>query len=192
MDLKSVFIIFLLVSSLIIPNSLSATENKLSLDGVWQTVCSNGLQKTNILQNKSSKYQESFFKDKNCLNESFRFVTLSHFTFESINPNWLNFTYDQIELTIFNELIIKDFNSRNVCGVNTWRLSEPQNITGKACALFNINQASLMPKSGDIKYALFKIIDTRLYYGKLSKNEDGSTPEKRPTEFNINFFQKIE
>lgn len=191
MKLKSGLIIFLLVSFLISTNILFANESTLSFDGLWQTACLNGLQKTNSIQNHSSQYQESFFKDKNCFNESFRFVTQSNFTFDSTHSNWVNFTFSEIQLTVFTNLIINDFNNRSVCGVNTWKLAEPQNITGKACALFNINQASLMPKAGDIKYAIYEIKDNRLYYGKLSKKEDGSTPDKRPTEFNLDFFQKI-
>ena len=90
--------------------------------GLWSTGCQNGLKKEQIYgRNNRVITTESFFQDKNCTDESFRFQTIGLVSFYSVSENiaapenFIDFLYEEIYLTVFKQNVISDFNTRKVC-----------------------------------------------------------------------------
>ena len=159
--------------------------------GFWSTGCQNGLKKEQIYgHNNRVITTESFYQDKKCIDESFRFQTIgfvSYYSSESYSTSetFIDFLYEEIFLTVFKQNVISDFNSRKVCGYTDWARTEAQNITGLKCAVFNLNSPTKIPSAGEIKYGIFQSTEGKLYYGKLTQELNASSPEKRPNQINI-------
>lgn len=159
--------------------------------GFWSTGCQNGLKKEQIYgHNNRVITTESFYQDKNCLDESFRFQTIglvSYYSSENYSTpeNFIDFLYEEIFLTVYKQNVISDFNSRKVCGYTDWATTQAQNITGLKCAIFNLSRPTQIPRAGEIKYGIFQSNDGKLYYGKLSQELNASSPEKRPNQINF-------
>ncbi len=151
--------------------------------GIWIMNCQKGLKKEQIYEpNNRVSTTEFFHQDANCNNESFRFQTIGTVLFNDKNANFIDFTYEDIYLSVFKQNVIDDFNHRKVCGFSNWTLGSPQKITGLKCAIFNYTKETQIPKAGDQKFGIFSISDNKLFYGLNSVYKDGSNPEKRPTQ----------
>lgn len=177
-----------LILALFLMNSLAYANE--ALQGEWTQTCQLGYSKTQIFQDDSSATTEFFYQDKNCKHESFRFQTNGSVKFSAENTTWIHFTYESVQLTLFSLDAIEDFNNRQVCGFSDWQQGVTKQITGLTCALFTVNQNSKIPHSGDSKFGIYKIEDDKLFYGKMTKEKDGSSIEKRPTEFSLDFLIK--
>ncbi|MEQ1721977.1 MAG: hypothetical protein ABL930_02295 [Pseudobdellovibrio sp.] len=146
--------------------------------------CQQGLKKEQIYEpNNRVSTTEFFHQDALCNDESFRFQTIGTIQYNGEDSRFIDFTYERINLSVFKQNVIDDFNKRKVCGFNDWKVSVPQNITGLKCAIFNYTKETQIPKHGDMKYGIYLVEENRLYYGQPSQILDGSTPSKRPTEF---------
>ncbi len=64
-------------------------------------------------------------------------------------------------------------------------MNQKQEITGLMCAIFNSGSASKIPSAGEVRYGLYLIKNNFLYYGKMSRELDSSTPAKRPQEIDF-------
>ena len=162
-------------------------------NGIWSTKCINGQQKLQVYSDKLVVLIEQFYSDSQCLNESIRFETTGTINYSHENSSFIDFKYEAIHVTFFKQDIIDDFNNRKVCGLAEWKLAHAQNITGRRCAIFNLHKETQIPQTGDRKYGIYSIENAKLYYGQLTKNLDGSSPEKRPTQINTSleyFFEK--
>ncbi len=167
--------------------ALYSTSAKASIkQGNWNISCRDGLSKTlNLSETGQSQTSERFHQDRTCQHLSFEFITSGRIEFSPIEENQIDFTYSQIQLVVHIEEVIRDFNERAVCGLTNWKRSEAQTITGLKCALFNINKPTPIPKAEDKKYGIYKIESDKLFFGRLSKEFDGSSPEKRPQEYDL-------
>ncbi|MNY70628.1 hypothetical protein D3C86_2088020 [compost metagenome] len=79
---------------------------------------------------------------------------------------------------------MKDFNTRQVCGFTDWALDTPKDITGMTCKLFEDWSALKAPREGEMRFGTYKIEQNkegdRLFFGRLTKDRDALSPEKRP------------
>lgn len=185
---KSNSTIFYFISILLL--SLGSYGETQDLNGVWKLNCDRGLRKEQVIENFTTVTTEFFHQDKYCNHESFRFKTSGTIQLTEANPTWIDFTYTQVELTVFIPDVVADFNLRQVCGFTDWAVGEAKVITGLQCALFNVNKATQIPKVGDLKYGIYKIENDRLYYGQMTQKTDGSSFEKRPTDYATEFLIK--
>lgn len=160
------------------------------LSGSWTTGCHQGLSKEQALDEAHSITTENFYRDQNCKLESFQFKTTGTLQFPSENSSWINFSYEMVQLTVYDQQVVADLNARKVCGIGDWRSEEPQIITGLQCALFNVNKETQIAKVADQKFGIYKLQEGRLYFGQLSRDKDGSAPSKRPTTWAPEFYQK--
>lgn len=159
--------------------------------GLWSTGCQNGLKKEQIYgSNNRVITTESFFQDKDCSDESFRFQTIGLVSYYSVSENiaapenFIDFLYEEINLTVFKQNVISDFNTRKVCGYTDWATAQAQNITGLKCAIFNLNRPTKIPSAGETKYGIYLSNDGKLYYGQLTQELNATSPEKRPNQIN--------
>lgn len=170
----------------------SQASYKAIRDGLWVQECLLGLIKQQNINALHIELRENFYQDRNCQDVSFVFRTEGSLSYEDFNTTQINFIYSEIELSLWINEVVSDFNERQVCGLDDWKLGVFQKITGLQCALFNTHKSSPIPAVGDMKYGIFKIEDGQLYYGKLSKEFDGSAAAKRPIEFDLNYFKHLE
>lgn len=185
----NVFYLFLAISTGF-STTLAAAEAERNLQGSWAMKCDRGLHKQHQFNGNQSITTEFFHQDQECLKESFRFKTTGLYELSLENPDWMNFKYQQIELTVFVSAVVADFNDRVVCGLTNWKVGEPQVITGLPCALFNYNKPTQIPKAGEQKFGIYKIENNKLFFGQLTKETDGSTEQKRPKMFSPEAFEK--
>lgn len=167
-----------------------AKANTTDLTGLWKTGCKEGLSKEQDINQRNSVTTENFFQDRFCKIQSFQFKTTGLIGFSDENVLWIDFVYTDVELTVFNEQVIADMNSRLVCGFGDWQLATPRIITGLRCALFNRTKETQISKAGDQKFGIYKLEDDRLYFGQLTRETDGSEPLKRPTSWSEEFYRK--
>lgn len=160
-------------------------------DGTWIYPCHDGLLKTQIISGGHfSVTIESFNQDKYCQKPSFEFITRGYVEYPSNSLQNIDFSYSEIQLIVYVEEVVADFNERQVCGSVNWKKSEPQTITGLKCALFNIHKETKIPDVGELKYGIYKIENDELFFGKLTAQNDSSTDKKRPIEYDIRGFKK--
>lgn len=160
--------------------------------GLWQIECKDGLIKEQAVKGNFVTSTEKFYADRNCQQISFIFETSGYVAFTAEHVEWIDFTYLNVSLSVSNSQAIQDLNSRKVCGFTDWTISDSKDITGLRCALFNVKKETQIPHAGDLKYGIFKIEVDRLYYGQMTKENDGSTSERRPVGFNIDYFKHLE
>lgn len=162
-------------------------------DGLWQTACLRGLKKQQIYKNHHITTHEDFHQDAACNDHSFRFTTTGALHFNSEPNHFIEFTYESIYLTLYKDVLISDFNTRKVCGFDDWQLGQSREITGLRCALFTVDFEAPIPPNGHTRYGIYLREGLSLYYGQLTQELDGSTPERRPQQFNRSteyIFQK--
>lgn len=151
--------------------------------GLWSTECLKGLKKEQTYFAKTVLTEEHFYHDTLCTNPAFLFSTDGRVAFPTEDQTHIDFVFVSIFLTLYKEAIANDFNQREVCGLKTWEVLMPQNITGLQCALFSAKPAQI-PTAGDLRYGIFSVEGDKLYYGQLSQQTDGSAPNTRPKNFN--------
>lgn len=149
--------------------------------GLWSAGCMKGLIKEQTYQNDTDvSLVEYFHQDAQCQDKSFQFQTSGYVVYSNEQNNFINFIYEKIQLTVFKQNVIDDFNSRKVCGYNSWAKAQAQNITGLKCALFNTSKEVQIPEVADQKFGIYQLENNKLYFGKLTQSYDGSAPDKRP------------
>ena len=161
-----------------------------ALSGIWRTGCLQGISKQQGFTESRSQTTESFFQDKNCSLPAFQFVTNGEIQFPEQNSEFINFTYASVELTVYTQEVVADFNSRNVCGFSDWQTAQKKIITGLKCALFNAKKETQIAKVNDKKFGIYRLEQDKLYFGQLTREMDGSSPEKRPLKLNPEVYFK--
>ena len=88
--------------------------------------------------------------------------------------------YSTLTLTFHSSEIVGYLITLNVCGYSDWQVDQPKNVLGQTC------DKTVMPKAGDTRYNLITLpMNNRLFLGKETKEFDGSTPDKRPRELDM-------
>jgi hypothetical protein len=157
------------------------------LEGVWSQPCQNQLIRTEDFQGTQVSLAERYYRDKFCTEKLMDFE--SHGNFRADNGE-IDFMFQQIDITVHDIRYIEDFNDRKVCGIDVWTLSKPQNVTGRFCEIFGPGLGIQTPPAGQQRFGIYKIDGERLFFGKMTQDQDASTPDKRPIDFDPRFYQR--
>lgn len=176
MFLKSIIFVLTTIFSLC---SWASIEN-----GLWHTHCQRGLKKQQIYKNGHVVTLEDFHHDADCRDRAFRFETAGFVRFYAEPAHYIEFRYESIQLTLYRDILTEDFNRRRVCGFSDWQIGHPRTITGLRCALFTSDFEVTVPPAGQTRYGIYLREGNSLYYGQLTQEFDGSTPERRPQQLN--------
>jgi hypothetical protein len=162
-----------------------------SLQGLWAQPCANGVLKTEFFSGQRVLLNEMFFADKECRRPIVVFINEG--TYQLPAPGWIDFKFTSVRLRLLTEGAVNDFNSRKVCGFGDWKNSEEKEISGRPCEIFVIGSPQRIPTVGDMRYGIYRLDLSlnRLSFGKLSKDKNASTPEKRPHDLDPQYYLKV-
>ena len=174
--------------SLLLSLNLFSTPLYSIPSGNWATDCVSGVERRQSYVSNFVRTEETFFTALNCEQPNVRFITTGHVSALTPDPQSehrkINFTYQQVDLSLHRAELVSHFNQRRVCGFSDWQLNEPKEITGLNCELFQTGTVTRVAAAGDRRYGIYAIEGDRLYYGQLSISTDGSSEDKRPKVLN--------
>lgn len=157
------------------------------LEGVWRQDCLNQALRTEHFQGSQVSLMERYYSDKSCTQPVLDFESSGSFHAEA---GKIDFAFQQITITPQNSSTVGDYNHRQVCGISTWTLGKPENVTGRFCEIFGDGMGLQIPPSGQMRFGIYKIEKDLLYFGRMTPDQDSSSPDKRPTEFDGRFYRR--
>jgi hypothetical protein len=168
---------------------LISTEQE-RLQGRWFQACSHGALKTEFFQGDKVTLTEMFFLKEDCSQPSVIFVNQG--TYILSNGNLIDFQFTSIRLRLMNEIAVNDFNRRRVCDLANWTLGLEKEISGRSCEIIMVGLPQKIPTVGEMRYGIYRLQDPiHLSFGKLSRQKNATTPEKRPTDYDPRFYTKV-
>ncbi len=166
--------------------SLNAQASQ-TLEGVWLRPCHTQSLQVQEFSGELSSLTELFFEDASC---SSPFLAFFNDGTVQTNQNEMNFKFQKVFIKLYADNLVQDFNQRAVCGIKDWKKSSLQEITGLSCALFQNRKSIQVPRAGDMRYGIWKIENSLLYFGQLTPEKNGLTPEKRPNTWDPRSYKK--
>ena len=172
-------------------DSGTTAKDQANLQGLWAQPCTNGSVRTETFDNKNVSLKEMFFTDKDCRVPAV--VFRNDGTYELPRIGHMDFKFTTIQLRLLTEVAVQDFNRRKVCDFENWKLGEEKDITGRSCEMFLIGFPQRIPTAGEMRYGIYHINQdlTELALGKLSKEKNATTPDKRPEELDSRIYRKV-
>lgn len=159
------------------------------LQGVWQQACANRAVRTEDFEGSKVTLTESFYGDDNCQTNLMDFMNDG--TFELPAPGQMDFTFTFVRVKLGHEVMVADFNRRAVCGFQDWKLNEEKDISGLLCEMFVVGSPQKTPTAGDMRFGIYRIDHDHLYFGQLTRDENASTPLRRPTNYDPRFYTRV-
>jgi hypothetical protein len=153
------------------------TFTKSPLEGVWLRPCLQGALQVQIFEKDLNHTDEIFFEDNGCTVPLLSFLNNGKF---KIDNEKIDYQFQKVSLALYSEKLVQDFNSRKVCGKNDWKENSPTEITGLRCALFQETKLIQVPRSGEMRFGIWKQEVMKLFFGQLTQEQNGKTPESRP------------
>lgn len=186
--------IFLMIALLSLRHPVLAQSSTVSgdrelLQGVWRQDCTNRASRAENFQADKVVLTESFFNDDKCASDFLHFINEGTFMLPASGQ--MDFQFTSVRLKITDESLVKNLNSRSVCGFQDWKLNEEKEISGRLCEIFIIGSPQKIPTVGDMRYGIYRLDNDRLYFGKLTRDENAMTPEKRPTNYDPRFYTRV-
>ena len=127
-----------------------------------------------IFEDNSSSANEIFFQDATCRTPLLAFLNDGEFKVQDLN---IDFEFQKVSMVLYSDKVVADFNQRAVCGKTDWKNNSPAEITGLRCALFQENKLVQVPQKGDMRFGIWQVKETKLFFGILTQEKNGSTPE---------------
>ena len=158
-----------------------------SLEGHWIQPCQTQATREEAFHGQDVTLSENYFYKPDCSQPLMTIGNLGTFTIDGQN---MDFTYQKVTITLKDDLMIQDFNSRTVCGFYDWKLNEERDVTGLRCAIITGGKALQMATPGNKRFGIYKIEGDLLYFGRLEPDHDALSPEKRPITFDPRYYIK--
>lgn len=193
----------LILSRLLIATALlsSLAQDGLAatLDGEWAQPCRNRVQKREYFDQDRSSLHETSFVDPACTLPRITLITSGRIELGAAaeipaDATKIDFTFGKLELLPHTEEIARYLDSEKMCGLTSWRAGEAREITGMLCELFFKGLPVRVPSPGQRRFGIYKIEtgDTgeRLFFGKLTPEENASSDARRPRSWNPEPFTR--
>lgn len=180
-------IFFLLVNAGI---ALAAPE----LDGVWRQDCRGAHQREEFFQGESATFTERNFSDLICSRAAIESISRGTIVLGDFLPNGarqIDFVFTSVHMKPSTEQIAEHYRTRRICGYRDWAVGVEREVTGRECDFFGLGSVVRVPAAGSRKFGIVKIEAEALYFGELSLDRDGSTPEKRPLVLDLRPYKAV-
>jgi hypothetical protein len=159
------------------------------LQGRWFQACQAGGMRTEEFQDALVTLTEMFFLDAGCTRPSVIFISEGSFVLPT--KDQMDFQFTSVRIRLMSEIAVNDFNHRRVCDFEDWTYGVEKEISGRSCAVFVAGLPHRVPAVGEMRFGLYRLEGNHLSFGKLSREKNATTPEKRPTEYDSRFYTKI-
>lgn len=171
-------------------------DSPMVLDGKWKQECRIGTERLETFTSNRAILSEKAFEDSLCSSPSIEIISSGSFTLGNAvlvphDAREIDFLFDKVSAVLYSQVAVEKFNSSSMCGFTDWKIGQSKEITGLFCAFYTGNPTPI-PKSGEARYGVFRLIGNRLFFGKLSQEYDSRTPDKRPRVYNPYAFLKVE
>lgn len=157
------------------------------LEGNWKRPCQNGLIQVQAFKGSLSTAIDHFYQDTGCRKRDISFVNYGAY---SLGSETIDFEFHQVAVVLYSPYRVDDYNKRAVCGLNTWKLGLAKVVTGRRCAFFQPHRLVLVPRQGEGRYGIWRVDSDQLYFGLLDKERPGTSPDKRPQEWDLRAYFK--
>ncbi len=164
-----------------------AQTNLNPLEGRWAQPCQLQTLREEIFVGTSSTLLENYYYKKDCTQP---LMSIRNSGTYEYNEEHMDFTFARITITLKDDLMIQDFNGRQVCGFSDWKLYEERDVTGLLCALITGAKPMKISEVGSKRFGIYKIEGDLLYFGRLEPGHDALSPEKRPIFLDSRFYVK--
>lgn len=174
---------------------LSVLLSLLALDGDWRQECRNGLRREEHFRADMVEFIERNFRERACQNPAVESISRGTI---SLGPqveipsgaSAIDFTFSSVSLRPLDEAAALSWNLRSMCGIQSWRMGEELEVSGKECDFLGLGKPIKVPSSGDKKFGVFLLHENSLFLGRLSPERDGSSSERRPLELDPVPYQR--
>lgn len=181
--ITKLFFVFALVST--------SVSHAFDVEGRWVSGChvKNERQAIGLLKFEDDILLENwnYYDDEHCLKPSMSVVIklkINLIEGSETSPIKIDDTMMETHIVVRDLGVVKYFNSVSFCGHSDWAVGKRVDVTGV--------QSCGMPSEGTKFYSIVGFENGRLFTAKTTETLDGSAPEKRPDELNLeNPFLKI-
>ncbi len=174
-------------------DSSSPSVTPTELEGSWKNSCTYDLPNDEssyiilTLSGSMYTYVASIFEQDACLSPNLLIVFTETGTFSigdeimtQTNPEpakKLDITTSSYRATPKSQAVTDWLNDNSYCGIDTWALNVPTDVTGLMC------DGDLSPSAGDISYTIYAISGgNTLYFGDDSTPYEGISEATRPVD----------
>ena len=158
------------------------------LEGSWVQSCQNNTLRRETFSGNDVILSENYFAQADCTQPILTFQ--SEGTHQEAGAQDMDFRFSAVKITLQMEVMVSDYNTRQVCGFLDWKLNQEREITGLSCNLFAASSPSPIPKKDDRRFGIYKIEGDHLFFGQLNQVKNALTPEARPTDWDTRFYVK--
>jgi hypothetical protein len=165
------------------------------LDGKWAQPCQLGGERSETFNGDTVALTESSSQNADCSDPDTSLVSagtyrLGHEFFpgdEIFERPTMDFSFSTVTLTLYHDDQAGLYNQDKVCGFDDWKAGEGKDITGLQCDLWMTGKPTQIPRAGLMRYGIYRV-DSKaspqaLYFGQLSLDRQGATPDLRPLTF---------
>lgn len=159
------------------------------LQGKWQQDCAQKALRSEIFLGSVVRLEEAFFTDENCQTPLLTFINEGNFVLPV--PGQMDFQFTSVRIVLWDDAVVRNYLRRQVCGISDWQKGVEKEISGRSCEIFTIGLPHRVPTAGDMRYGIYHLEDDRLMFGKLTRDQNAMSPEKRPTQLDPRFYRKV-
>jgi hypothetical protein len=176
---------FLSVLSFLLISPVPASAGE--LDGAWKQGCGPGIIKEEKFSGETAEYTETNFWEPTCKNAVVQTISrgkinLGEAVREPQGALSIDFTFSSVHMRPLYERTVEIYNKRHVCGISDWALNEEREVTGRECDFFGLGSVMRIPAAGEKRFGIVKVTEGALYFGRLTPEKNGLTPEARPVQ----------
>lgn len=164
---------------------LWASESAQSLAGRWVQPCQLQTQREEVFAANTAVLTENYYYKKDCTQP---LMSIRNSGDVVITEEHMDFTFQEIGITLKDQMMIDDFNGREVCGFKNWTLYKEKIVTGMWCAIITGAKAMKMSDVGSQRFGIYKKTGDLLYFGRLEPGHDALSPERRPVTLDPRFY----
>lgn len=118
---------------------------------------------------------QTIYGDLTCAQPAYSFTFQGPYTIDADGA--ADFTSASIQLTALDARIAASFAAAKLCGFANWEAGVAQEVAGLDCG------GTQIPAANSVTYDRVKEVAGGIVFGAVTEDKDGSTLEKRPTEY---------
>lgn len=118
---------------------------------------------------------QTIYGDLTCAQPAYSFTFEGPYTIAQDGAT--DFTSSSIQLTALDARIAASFAAAQLCGIADWEAGVAKEVAGLDCG------GTQIPAANSVTYDRVKEVEGGIVFGAVTEEKDGSTLEKRPTEY---------